>query len=478
MQRRREGMDGMRWRDRCRRTVIVLATLGVVVGMGPSLQQVDAAIWTESAGGGQREEPELARLNQALIRLAKSLRPAVVQIGVTGEKGAEADLPQDHPPVPPGERPRVGSGIIISADGYVLTNQHVVELAGEIEVQLMDDRKFPARVVGRDARTDLALLKMDATGLPVLPLGDSDKLEVGELVLAIGNPFGLEYSVSLGIVSRKGRALGSAGAFDDYIQTDASVNPGNSGGPLLNTRGEVIGINTAVIPNRRVAFAIPINLAKSLLPELQSRGRIAWGFLGVGIQELTQELAKAMGYLETKGALVNNVLSGQAAEAAGVKRGDIIVAFDGKPVANVRGLQRAVSFTSVGKQVEVRVFRGGRLETLTVKVGEAATAERRGSAAPARRDLGMTVEELDAEKAKKFKLREGEEGLVVSEVARGGPAASAGIRAGDLIREVNRREVRTLDGFRSALRQDEGEVDLFLLKRGESYAYVAVKPRT
>ena len=460
-----------------RRRAMGLAAVALIVMGGPGWNRVEAALWSESAGV-TREDPDLARVNQAMIRLAKSLRPAVVQIGVSGERGSEQDLPQDHPPLPPGERPRVGSGIILTADGFILTNQHVIEQAAEIDVHLMDDRKFPAKVVGKDARTDLALLKVEAAGLPVLPLGDSDKLEVGELVLAIGNPFGLEHSVSLGIVSRKGRALGSAGTFTDYIQTDASVNPGNSGGPLLNMRGEVIGINTAVIPNRQVAFAIPINLAKSLLPELQARGRIAWGFLGVSIQEVTQELAKAMGVTENKGALVNNVLAGQPAEAAGIKRGDIIVQFDGKAVPSVRVLQRAVSFTPVGKQVEVQVFRGGKLETLTVKVGEAATAERRTTAPPARRDLGMMVEELDAEKVKKFKLREGEEGLVVSDVAKGGPAAGAGIRAGDLIREVNRREVRSLEGYRSALRRDEGEVDLFLLQRGQAHFYVAVKPKT
>lgn len=454
-----------------------LAALALIVMGGPGWNRGEAALWSESPGV-TREDPDLARVNQAMIRLAKSLRPAVVQIGVSGERDGEQELPQDHPPLPPGERPRVGSGIILTADGFILTNQHVIEQAAEIEVHLMDDRKFPAKVVGKDARTDLALLKVEAAGLPVLPLGDSDKLEVGEFVLAIGNPFGLEHSVSLGIVSRKGRALGSAGTFTDYIQTDASVNPGNSGGPLLNLRGEVVGINTAVIPNRQVAFAIPINLAKSLLPELQARGRIAWGFLGVSIQDVTQELAKAMGAPENKGALVNNVLAGQPAEAAGIKRGDIIVQFDGKAVSSVRVLQRAVSFTPVGKQVEVQVLRGGKLETLTVMVGEAATAERRATAPPVRRDLGMMVEELDAEKVKKFKLREGEEGLVVGDVAKGGPAASAGIRAGDLIREVNRREVRSLEGYRSALRHDEGEVDLFLLQRGQAHFYVAVKPKT
>lgn len=458
-------------------SAVAALAIALMVACAPGRNLAGAALWTEPEGVA-REDPDLVRLNQAMIRLAKSLRPAVVQIGVSGEKGSEQDLPQDHPPVPPGERPRVGSGIILTADGFILTNQHVIEQAVEIEVHLMDDRKFPATVVGKDARTDLALLKVNASGLPVLPLGDSDKLEVGELVLAIGNPFGLEHSVSLGIVSRKGRALGSAGTFTDYIQTDASVNPGNSGGPLLNLRGEVIGINTAVIPNRQVAFAIPINLAKSLLPDLQARGRIAWGFLGVSIQDVTQELAKAMGVPEVKGALVNNVLAGQPAEAAGMKRGDIILQFDGKAIPNVRSLQRTVSFTAVGKQVEVQIFRGGKLETLTVKVGEAATAERRAVAPPARRDLGMTVEELDAEKVKKFKLREGEEGLVVSDVAKGGAASSAGIRAGDLIREVNRREVRSLEGYRSALRHDEGEVDLFLLQRGQSHFYVAVKPKT
>ena len=467
----------MKWMRGLCRAAIAAAALWMVVGSGPLPMRAEAALWTESAAG-RREEPELGRVNQALVRLAGSLRPSVVQIGVSTEAESGRDMPPDHPPIQPGDRPKVGSGVILSPDGYILTNQHVVEQAGDIEVQLMDDRKFPAKVVGRDARTDLALLKIEAAGLPPLPLGDSEKLEVGELVLAIGNPFGLEYAVSLGIVSRKGRALGGAGAFDDYIQTDASVNPGNSGGPLLNMRGEVIGINTAVIPNRRVAFAIPINLAKTLLPDLQAKGRVAWGFLGVSIQDLNKELASALGVQDAKGALVNNVISGQPAETAGIKRGDVIVQFDGKPVSNVRALQRAVSFTPVGKQVQLQVLRQGKLEAILAKVGEATTAERRASTPSPRRDMGMTVEELDQEKAKKFKLREDEEGLLVTDVARGGPASGAGIRAGDVIREVNRRAVRSLDGYRSALRQGEGEMDLFLLKRGEAYVYVAVKPKT
>ncbi len=438
-----------------------------------------AGLWSESVAAGAHEDPDLVRMNQALTRLAKTLRPAVVLINASMDKRVSAELPEGHPPVGP-ERPAVGSGIILSSDGYLLTNNHVSDQAGEIEVQLMDNRTFPAKVVGRDSRTDLALLKIEARELPVLPLGNSDTLEVGELVLAIGNPFGLDHSVSMGIVSRKGRAPGGSDAFDDYIQTDASVNPGNSGGPLINMRGEVVGINTAVIPNRRVAFAIPVNLAKTLLPQLQTQGRVSWGFLGVSIQDLTKDLAKAVGVSEAKGALVNNILAGQPAEAAGIKRGDVILSFDGQPVPNVRTLQRAVSFTPVGRQVQVQIYRAGKLETLTVRVGEAGGGEHQVpvSTAPPPRDLGMTVDKLDQEKAKKFKLAEDEEGLVVTDVTKSGPAAGAGVRVGDVIREVNRREVRSVDGFRSVLRRGDGEVDLFLIKRGDAYVYVAVKPRT
>lgn len=433
--------------------------------------------WSEGTPG-LPADPDLARLNRSLSLLAERLRPAVVQIGVAPE-AEERDLPPEHPPLPPGERPRVGSGFIIHRSGYIVTNNHVVEDAAEVEVHLTAERKLPAKVVGRDARTDLALLKIEAPeDLPAIPLGDSDALAVGELVLAIGNPFGLDHAVSLGIVSRKGRGLGASGPFDDYIQTDASINPGNSGGPLVNIRGEAVGIATAVIPNRRVGFAIPINLAKALLPELQERGRIAWGFLGVGIQGVTPDLAKELGLPLLKGALVNNVLAGYPAQEAGIKRGDVIVSFDGKPIEDVRALQRAVGRSPVGKPVEVRVYRGGQLQSVAVTVGEMRGDRRGGGVAPSRRELGLVVEELDAEKAKRFKLPEEEGGLVVTEVAKGGAAAQAGIRAGDLVKEVNRREIKSLETYRRALKREAaGEADLFLLKRGESFFYVAVRPK-
>jgi serine protease Do len=456
------------------------AAIGFAVGaaalalLAPVMGHAGAAagtFWTEADGRG--EEVEVTRVNRALVRLAQALNPAVVQIGIAGPAREEGEAPA--------ERSRVGSGFVIDRSGYIVTNHHVIENASIVEVIFADGKKLQAKVVGKDARTDIALLKVEPAGeLPALPLGDSDALEVGELVLAIGNPFGLSHTVTMGIVSRKGPGLRATGPFDDYIQTDAAINPGNSGGPLVNSRGAVVGIVTAVIPNRQVGFAIPINLAKTLLPELRDTGKVAWGFLGVGIQPVTEELAKGLDLKEPKGVLVNNALPGLPAEAAGVKRGDVIVGFDGKEIPDLRTLQRLVSRTAVGRQVEVRVVRGGALVTLTATVAEASAARRGGAPAgiPAR-DLGMQVQELDAELAKKFKLSKDEEGLVVSEVAKGGPAAAAGVQAGDVVREVNRKEVASLDAFRRALRgENPGVPDVFLIKRGEGFVYLAVRPKT
>ena len=334
-----------------------------------------------------------------------------------------------------------------------------------------------ATVVGRDARTDLALLKIDPPRpLTALPLGDSDSLKVGELVLAIGNPFGLDYSVTMGVVSRKGRALGAIGPYDEYIQTDAAINPGNSGGPLLNLRGEVMGINTATVPNRRVGFAIPINLAKTLLPELKEHGKIRWGFLGVSIQELTPTLAKALGVEGTKGVLVNQAVPGQPAQQAGLRQGDIIVGFDGMTIVDVRDLQRKVGRTPIGKSSVVTVVRNGKADEFSVRIGE--LPEQRVAAAEApKKELGLTVEVLDQEKAKKFKLKE-EEGLVVTDIAKNGPAARAGLQPGDLVKEVNQRPVSSLDEYSRYLGEPIKEgIDLFLIKRGSAVFYVAVRSK-
>jgi len=473
-------MDGRAmWRDggargarvRGARALAPLLLVLAVLWAPARAAAAEGSLWTEPSGAG--EELEVGRVNRALVKLAQALRPAVVQIGISGDARDEGEAPPDGA--------RVGSGFIIHKSGYILTNNHVIEQAKAVEVHLLDQRKFPARVLGKDSRTDLALLKIDApVDLPAIPLGDSDALEVGELVLAVGNPFGLGHTVTMGIVSRKGPGLRPSGPFDDFIQTDAAINPGNSGGPLVNGRGEAVGIVTAVIPNRQVGFAIPINLAKTLLPELREKGKIAWGFLGVGIQALSEELAKAFDLKEPKGALVNNVLPGFPAAAAGVKRGDVILRIDGQEIPDVRTLQRIVSRTPVGRQVELRVLRAGVEETLVATVGEAGSGSRAGGTprVPGR-DLGLQVEELDAELAKKYKLAGEEDGVVVTEVTKGGPAATAGIRPGDLVREVNRRTVRSVDGYRRSIhRDDPGLPDVLLIKRGDSFFYVALKPKT
>ncbi len=450
----------------------VLAALLTVVALATGAAA--APLFTE---GAEQAPADLRALNQSLTGLVRQVRPAVVRIGVEGGPAVERPSPE-HPPVPPENRARVGTGFFVSPDGFLVTNSHVVVDGGEFEVRLFDGRRLSAKVMGKDPRSDLALLKVEGGPFPILPLGNSDAVEIGEMVLAVGNPFGLEATVTFGLVSRKGRGVGGSGPFDDFIQTDAAINPGNSGGPLVNIRGEVVGVNTAVIPNRSIGFAIPVNLVKTVLPALREKGRVPWGFLGVGVQNLTQSVAQALGRQETDGALVNSVMPGLPAETAGIRRGDLIVKFNGTPVKDVAALQRAVSLTAVGMAVEMEVLRDGAAHSLTVTVGEfrqavaeAAVPEKRAETA-----LGLTVEELDAEKAKKFKLKE-QEGLVVAEVQEGGAAAAAGLRAGDLVAEVNRTEVRALPEYRRALKLGKGVVNLLLIRRGDAYLYVALEAK-
>jgi len=455
--------------------VAVLVSCLLLVWSGvSSASPAGDGLWTEN-GRAENVPTELLQLSDALSKLVERLRPAVVQVGVAENRDSEREQPTERP-FGPDERPRVGSGFIIHPDGFILTNHHVLVRSPEIEVELFGGEKLMAAVAGRDARTDLALLKIDPPRpLTAIPLGDSDALKVGELVLAIGNPFGLDYSVTMGVVSRKGRAFGAGGPYDEYIQTDAAINPGNSGGPLLNLRGEVIGINTATVPGRHVGFAIPINLAKTLLPELKQFGKIRWGFLGVSIQELTPVLARAFG-VEKQGVLVNQVIPGQPAERAGLKTGDVIVGFDGMPVENVRDLQRKVGRTPIGTTALVKVFRKGNPEELTVKIGQLPEP---GTPTPDRpkKQLGLTVEALDQEKAKKFKLKE-DDGLVVTEVAKDSPAARAGLQPGDLIKEVNQQSVASMEEYHRSLGDSSSSgIDLLLVKRGAGFLYVAIRPK-
>ena len=439
----------------------------------------------------------LPRAPGSFSNLAKRAQPSVVNIStVKTIKGGEVPFHfrgpfKQHDPLKDffdrffgDQLPRdfkqesLGSGFIIDADGYILTNNHVVEKTDEIKVRLADDREFKATIVGKDPKTDLALIRIKTDGpLKPLPLGDSDKLEVGDWVVAIGNPFGLGNTVTAGIVSAKYRHIGT-GSYDNFIQTDASINPGNSGGPLLNTAGEVIGINSAIFSQTGgsigIGFAIPVNMAKDLLPQLK-KGEVIRGWLGVMIQRITPALAEKLSLENDHGALVADVAPGSPAEKGGIKRGDVIISFDGKSVRDMNELPYLVATTPVNKNVEVVVVRDGKKRSLQVKIGklnEEKTAVARHQKKPS---LGMTVEDLTPRRVEEFGLKE-EKGLVIVKVESGSPAAEAGLKVGDLILEVDRKPPGDLRTFNRKMRQyRKDDTILFLVKRKGATLYLILR---
>ena len=388
---------------------------------------------------------------------------------------------------PPQGRPHkqrsLGSGFVIDNHGFILTNNHVVENADEIMVKLSDGKELKAKVVGRDAKTDLALIEIDGShGLTTVPVGNSDDLRVGDWVLAIGNPFGLDNTVTAGIVSAIGRKI-DQGPYDNFIQTDAAINPGNSGGPLLNTRGEVVGINTAIFSrsggNIGIGFAIPINLANEIVPQLKAKGKVTRGWLGVMIQRITPELAESLGVEGTSGALVSEVVPDGPAAKAGIKQGDIIVEYDGAAVKDSTDLPRLVARTGVGKDVSVKVRRGDGQEAFTVTVGELDEGEHgeAGGGGASSEQLGLGVQTLTPEISENLGLDRNLRGVVVTEVEPDGPAAEAGLRRGDVIAEVNRRPVHNASQYEKAVKgSGKGKSVLFLVRRGENTIFLAVRP--
>ncbi|MBN2321948.1 MAG: DegQ family serine endoprotease [Acidobacteria bacterium] len=380
---------------------------------------------------------------------------------------------------PPMDRQQegTGSGFIIDVDGHIITNNHVVEGAERITVKLANGEEYEADVVGRDPKTDLALLKIDGAGdLHALNLGDSEDLKVGSWVVAVGSPFGLEQTVTQGIVSGKGRVIGS-GPYDDFIQTDASINPGNSGGPLINMNGEVVGINTAIYPSGQgIGFAIPIDMAKNIVPQLEEKGSVTRGWLGVSIQAITPALEKSFGLDNKEGVLVANVSQGSPADKAGIERGDVITRFDGKEVAGPNELSRIVASTPVGKTVDLTLVRDGKAVARTVRLGE---MEETGEPAqvPSRKTLGLAVQELTPEIARELGVP-GQTGVVVSRVEPGSPAEEAGIRRGDVIREVNRKPVKDVEDFSQKIDQSKSRDHiLMLVQRGQNTLFAAVTPK-
>ncbi len=346
----------------------------------------------------------------------------------------------------------IGSGVIVTRDGYILTNNHVVDGADEVKVALQDGREFTAKVVGRDPKSDVAVIKIDAKDLPAVQMANSDKVEVGDVVLAIGNPFGIGQTVTTGIVSATGRAGALGLDYEDFIQTDAAINPGNSGGALVDAEGRLIGINTAILSrsggNQGIGFAIPVNLARDVMGSLIKDGRVTRGYLGVMIQDVNPALAKEFKLKDEKGALIGDVTSNSPAEKAGLKSGDVIVEFNGKAVTDSRHLKLEVARTAPGESVPVKVLRDGQFKTLPVTVKELPGSEQLAKNDNNKSDdngtlNGVTVADLDRNARQQFDLPESLKGVVVTEVDPNSVAAEAGLQPGDVIQEINRKSVKT-----------------------------------
>jgi serine protease Do len=433
----------------------------------------------------------------SLADLVKRLKPSVVNVSTTSVvKGAPSpfespfgggeqdpfeeffkrffgDMPQKE------FRQRgLGSGFVLSEDGYIVTNNHVVEKANEIDVILEDGEKYRAKVIGKDSKTDLALLKIEPKHkLSAVALGDSDKLEIGDWVVAVGNPFGLGHTVTAGICSAKGRTLG-LGAYDDFIQTDAAINPGNSGGPLFNLQGQVVGVNTAIIAGGQgIGFAIPINLAKNVIVQLKSTGKVVRGWLGVLVQQITPEIAEGLGLSEPKGALVSDVTPGSPAEKAGIKRQDIITQFNGQEIKDMQELPRLVAATSPGTEVQLKLLRNGKEQTVRLKLAELPEeiAKAGGTGQEVEQNLGLVVQEISPQIQRRLRI-EDSRGVIITNVDPGSLADEAGLRAGDIILEINKNQIRNLDDYRKAVDSiKSGQTALLLVKRDKSTVYVALK---
>jgi serine protease Do len=487
---------------RSRNFSLFLSVVSLCVGVGVAIGTGIDHYLSSSALAQASNVPSVADKSAAaaqglpdFVSLVKKVGPVVVNVSTTQMRKAAEEFPTpfggEDPfndfwqrffggRIPHGQQRQrgLGSGFIVDRDGTILTNNHVVDGAQKIVVTLSDGRSFDAKILGRDQKTDIAILKIDAAqDLPVATLGDSDRLEVGEWVMAIGDPFGLDHTVTTGIVSAKGRHIGT-GPYDDFIQTDASINPGNSGGPLLNMRGEVIGINTAIFSqsggNIGIGFAIPTNVVKNLLPQLKNKGKVVRGYLGTVIQRVTPELADSLGLKSPRGALVAETSKGGPAERAGIRAGDVIVEFNGKEVKDSADLPFQVASIAPGKTVQVKILRDSKEMTLPLTVGEMKDNEVVASSGE-ESDLGLAVQTVTPEIAESLGL-DRPEGLVITSVKPGSAADEAGLQQGDVIAQINRHPVRTVADYnREVAKIEKGKSILFLVRRGDGSLFLAMK---
>jgi Do/DeqQ family serine protease len=470
---------------------LLLLLIGLNLSTG--CEKKDGAIFFESNRKETAEPPvkevpkDILATQQAFITLSQKVTPSVVNISTVSKKKLVKPFFQFSPFFDDffGEQqPRfrrdtsLGSGFIINRQGYILTNDHVVRDAETIKVKLSNETVYNGKIVGGDPKTDIAVIKIDSKeDLPVAVLGDSDKLKVGQWAIAIGNPFGLDRTLTVGVISATGRSNMGIETYEDFIQTDASINPGNSGGPLLNINGEVIGINTAIVAaGQGIGFAIPINMAKHVTEQLIKKGSVSRGWLGVSIQPVTDEIAASFGMKKAAGALVNEVMKESPAAKAGIRQGDIIVGLDGKEIKDVRQLQRVTADTPMGKRVEAKIYREGKEMRLFLVLGSAESAEAKKAkpeeTAPADW-LGMTVQELPRE----LRMR-GLSGVMITAIEPEGAAAEAGLRQGDIIASINRRTIGGIAEYRAAIADsDKKGGAVLLVRRGNSSIYFVLKTR-
>lgn len=435
--------------------------------------------------------PQILNLQEAFEKVAEVSLPAVVNISTDQKIKVKPFFSpfEDNPlfrdffndffgDLMPREREyrstSLGSGFIISKDGYVVTNDHVVRNADEITVKLNDKRVFKAKIVGRDPKTDIAVIKINGEGLPTLKLGNSDKLKIGQWAIAVGNPFGLNGTLTMGVISATGRSNLGIETYEDFIQTDASINPGNSGGPLLNIYGEVIGINTAIIATGQgIGFAIPINMAKNIIDQIINKGKIERSWLGVGIQKLTPELAESMNIKTKTGVLINRVYENSPAEKAGLKEGDVIIECNGKKLEDPSDLQKIVISVPVGSSLELKILRDGKEKTINIKTEKMPEEEKIEKAETERNILGIKVRDmLPSEKKNAFY----KSGVVVTDVEPHSPADAAGIQEGDIIFTINQKSVKTAKDFNQIVKTlRKGTVINIFLQRANQTFYLAIR---
>jgi len=479
----------------CRFSMVMFCTIVILI----------FGIFTPAAFSQINGIENLKKTGKAFAEVAKRVSPSVVFIKVEkitdGQPVVESSspfegqnplgdqflkhffgYPNSHEPQHQQRMVGQGSGFIFSKDGYILTNNHVVSGADKVMVKLQDGREYTATTIGTDPHSDIAVIKIDAKDLPVVALGDSDRLEVGEWVLAIGNPFGLSHTLTAGIVSAKGRSSLGLADYENFIQTDAAINPGNSGGPLVNLDGEVIGINTAIFTRNGgymgIGFAIPINMAKAIKNQLIKTGSVTRGYLGIIIQDLTPELKESFGLGDLKGVLIAEVTKDSPAEKSGLKHGDVIVEFDDKPVKNVSAFRNRVSLIAAGSKEKIIILRDKQSMVLNVTIGKLPGNDLVADAAShTLAELGITVQNLTPDLADKLGYL-GEKGVVVTQVNPGTIASMAGLRPGTLIQEVNRKQVQNINEFKQALTQN-GEEKLILLhvRDGEYSHYLTLSSK-